>query len=313
MLIAELNKTRRIGCEFEMTLPLIGRGEGSDVRAVIAEVLGRNGITAIVRPYDNSALPQGVDVGVEYDSSIQGESRFEGIRWFSIEVKTKVLEGMNEWERIVVRTLEICRYLGARVNRTTGFHLHIGIPEVLGKPTIIKSLFNLFHRFEPVIYGLVAPSRSNNEYARAIPAEQSGILRGCRSARSFRRALMGWHEKAGLNLTHLFSGSSFAEHPRIEIRHHHGSLDPVKARHWTRFCLQLVQHAINRNCQSFPKQIPNTRKGLENLLISVGFKPNNNIYSRVCPELRDTGKYLISRWKHFNGKISLKASKHSTT
>ena len=48
MLIAELNRIRKIGCEFEMTCPLIGRGNGSDVQEVIAEVLGRNGITATV-------------------------------------------------------------------------------------------------------------------------------------------------------------------------------------------------------------------------------------------------------------------------
>ena len=313
MLIAELNKIRKLGCEFEMTVPLVGRGQGSDIQETLANVLGRNGITSIARPYDSSPLPHGVDIGVEYDSSVCGESRFEGIKWFSIEVKTRVLEGIEDWERVVPKTLEICRYLGARVNRSCGFHLHLDLPEVLEKPIIIRSLFHLLYRFEPLIFGLVAPSRTNNDYCRAIPAERFQMLRGCRSARSCRRALQGWHEKSALNLTMLFSSNSFIRYPRIEIRYHHGTLDPVKARHWTRFCLQMLQHAVNRNCQVSPQRVPNSRKGLENLLISTGFKPNNNIYSRVCPELRDTGKYLISRWKHFNGNIALKPTESPAT
>ena len=45
------------------------------------------------------------------------------------------------------------------------------------------------------------------------------------------------------------------------------------------------------------------------MLIACGFKPNNGIYHQVCPELRQTGKYLLGRWKHFNGKIALKRAK----
>jgi len=309
MLVAELNRTRRIGCEFEMAVPLVGLGSGADVQSIMAEILGKNGITAISRPYDNSPLPRGVIVAIEHDSSITGENIYNGIKWVQIEVKTKILEGIDDWERVVPKTLEICSYLGARVNKSTGFHIHLDLPEVRDKPTIIKSLFNLFYRFEPVIFGLVAPSRTNNDYTRAI-SFPSGLLNGCKSIRSFLRAFRPYHEKSGLNLTHLFSLNSLAENPRIEIRYHHGILDVEKARHWTRFCLQMVQHSINRNIQS-SQQVPNTRQGLENLLISCGFKPNNNVYSKVCPELRDTGKYLISRWKHFNGDISLKSSKFS--
>ena len=250
MLIAELNRTRRIGIEAEMTLPIVGRGENSDVQEVLAEVLGRNGITAIYRPYSSSNVSAGADVAVEYDSSITGENRYSGIKWVQIEVKTRILQGMNDWEAIVPKMLEICRYMGARVNKSCGFHIHVDLPEVQDKPTIIKSLFNLFYRFEPLIFGLIAPSRSNNDYTKAIPSGQSPLLRGCRSIRSFHRQLMGWHEKSGLNLTLLFSDRSLASQPRIELRYKNGTLNPEKARHWTRFCLQMVQHAINRNCQA---------------------------------------------------------------
>jgi hypothetical protein len=47
------------------------------------------------------------------------------------------------------------------------------------------------------------------------------------------------------------------------------------------------------------------------MLISTGFKVNNNVYSEVSTELRETGKWLISRWKKFNGYVSLAYAKKS--
>jgi len=293
-------------------VPLVGRGNNSDAQEALAEVLAKNNLFSISRPYDNSPVPPGVDLAVEHDSSIAGENRYQGIKWAQIEIKTRILEGIDDWEKVIPKTLEICRYMNCKPTVSCGFHIHLDLPEVKDKPTIIKSLFHLFYRYEPVIFSLVAPSRTNNDYCRAISPAQSNLLRGCKSIRSFHRALLSWHEKAGLNLTLLFSDHSLAQTPRIEIRYHHGILDVEKARYWTRFCLQMVQHAINRNIQ-FSQQVSNTRLGLENLLISCGFKPNNHIYSKIDNDLRDTGKYLISRWKHFNGDIPLKPSNSPVT
>jgi hypothetical protein len=47
------------------------------------------------------------------------------------------------------------------------------------------------------------------------------------------------------------------------------------------------------------------------MLISCGFKVNNNVYSDVSVELRETGKWLIDRWKKFNGSVSLASAKKS--
>jgi hypothetical protein len=66
-LTAEINRLRRIGAEFEMTVPLVGTGCGRDIQATLANVLCANGIRAISRGYDHSPLPSGVDVAVEYD------------------------------------------------------------------------------------------------------------------------------------------------------------------------------------------------------------------------------------------------------
>ena len=305
-LIAELNRTRRIGCEYEMTVPVVGSGGAVAVRQTLARVLSANGLAAIARDYTHAAVPDGYQICIESDSSVAGESRYHAIEWHSAELKTRPLNGLADWEAIVPKALCIVKYLGARVNRTTGHHIHLEILEINDRPKVIRNIANLFHRIEKVAYGLVPPSRKENGYAIPMSVEPVLKLRSCRSRQSFDRVLQSCERHHGLNLTHLTD--PFA--PRLELRYAAGTLDVDKARHWLRFCLQMVQHCCNRNCQKAREQVPNDRRGLENLLVTCGFKCNSGIYSKVSPELRETGKWLIRRWKHLNGNVALQPRKH---
>jgi len=294
MRFANLNATRRMGAEFEMTIPSVSGGTGGDVQRTLARILSSNGVRAVDRAYTHARVPSNSDITVEYDSSIRGESRYQGISWHSIEVKTRILNGIADWEAVVPKTLEICRYLGARVNRSCGHHLHIDFREASFRPATIRSLYNLIHRFEPVIFGLVAPSRRENGYARALD-DHSRRFHGCRSRSSYYRALQGWQRERGLNLIHLFETE-----PRIEFRYHQGTLDANKARHWMRLLNRLVEHSVTRSCQAARQQVQNNRKGFDAFRYTIGLRSNAGIYSKVCPELKETSKYLLKRWKHLN-------------
>jgi len=302
-LVAELNKTRRMGCEYEMTVPLVGTGSGNDIQRTLANVLSANGVRAMARGYSHELLPAGYDIAVEYDTSVQGESKYEGIHWYSIEIKTRILDGIDDWERVVPPTLEICRYMGARVNASCGHHIHLAFDEVQDDVGHVRSLWNLMHRFDEVIFGLVAPSRRTNSYCRHMPPATKR-LHGVNSVRSLKRKLAEFDRYQALNLTHIFE-----EHPHLEFRHHHGTLDPAKARNWLRFCLALVQHAVIRSCQAAPAPLPNDRKGIEALLITCGLKVNTRVYGQVAPDLRETGAYLLQTWKKFNGNVALAKAK----
>ena len=164
MLTAELNRSRKLGVEYEMAFPLVGAGGGNDVQRMLAHVLTTNGLRAVARGYSHDPLPAGVDLAVEHDASVRGESRYAGISWHSVELKTRIIN-YDEWENIIPKALEICSYMGARVNRSCGHHVHLALDEIRTRrpgPKVIRSLYNLMHRFEPVVYGLVAPSRNNS-------------------------------------------------------------------------------------------------------------------------------------------------------
>lgn len=293
MNVAELNRTRRIGCEFEMTVPLVGNGNGSDVQRVLAEVLSANGIRAIYRSYQHTPLPYGVDVAVEHDSSIRGMPRWAGVTSMPIEVKTRILSGVDDWELIVPRLLEIARYMGARVNRSCGHHVHVDLPEAASRMSVIRSLYNLIHKYEPIIYGIVAPSRRQNGYARSM-ADHPRLLHGCRKFQDYMDVLHRWDRHHGLNLTHVL-----ASEPRIEFRYHQGTLDTTKARNWMRLLNRLVEHAVSRNCQA-GEQVANNRKAFDAFRSTIGLRSHPGIYRKVSSELRETSKYLLKRWRQFN-------------
>jgi hypothetical protein len=151
------------------------------------------------------------------------------------------------------------------------------------------------HRFEPVLYCLLAPSRKSSSYACPMP-NRSRLLHGCKSREDFHRALLHWQRRYGLNLNHLWHSNS----PRIEFRYHQGTLSVDKARHWVRLVNRLVEHSVTRNCQAARCQVNNDRSGFETFRYTIGLRSNAGIYRKIDPALKETSKFLLRRWKQFN-------------
>lgn len=293
-LVSSLNRTRKIGAEFEGCLILTN---GSDTRAAqesLAHALSQNGIPAVARGYSHDPLPPGIKAAVEYDSSIVPEQRYRGIRWAQIEVKTSKLDGVDEWEAVVPPMLDLLRYAGLRVNHSTGHHLHLSFDEVEEQPRVVRSLWNLYHRHQDTIFHLCSPSRRENSYCRYLPNEAK-YLHGANSVRELRRRLTRFDRYNWLNLSHIFD-----EAPRVELRSHHGTLDPAKARAWLHLHLAAFDHACRRNCQAAPAPLPADRKSFDSLMTTIGMKPNTRVYAEVDPSLRASAKSLLKTYKKFN-------------
>lgn len=298
MLSSTLNRSRRIGIEIEMAIPLIGGGSAQDLRVKMAQILTANGLRAAARSYSHAPVGDNLDVVVEHDGSIVGESVFRGVEWCQTEVKTRILSGTADFDLVVKKVCDISRYLGARQNRSTGVHLHLDFPELRDGPELLRSFHNLCHRFEPVVFGLVAPSRRGNPYCKSMPSTAK-MFHACRSLSDCQRTLVaaGHDRYFGFNFTHCFGSA-----PRIEFRQHQGSLDFEKLRHWRNLCLRLVDHSLQRNCKAAPRPMLNDKASLMRMLVTLGLKPNTRVFKTVDPELRDTGRYLLRRWKHLNAQ-----------
>lgn len=296
MLSSTLNRSRKIGIEIEMAIPLIGGGRAQDLRAKMAQILTANGLKAAARSYSHAPVSEGLDLVVEHDNSIVGESVFQGVEWCQTEVKTRILNGTTDFDAVVKKLCDISRYLGARQNRSTGVHLHLDFPELRDGPERLRSFYNLAQRFEPVVFGLVAPSRRQNAYCKALPSP-SKFFHKCRTLNECQSSLIlvGYDRYWGFNLTHVFG-----PRPRIEFRQHQGSLDYEKLRHWRNLCLRLIDHSLQRECKAAPKPLSNDKASLMRLLVTLGLKPNTRVFTVVDPELRETGRFLLRRWKALN-------------
>jgi hypothetical protein len=281
-----------------MAIPLIGGGSQQDLRVKMAKILSANGLRAVARGYSHAPVGDDLDVVVEHDNSIVGESVYSGIEWVQVEVKTRILSGTADFDAVVKKLCEISRYLGARQNRSTGVHLHLDFPELRDGPERLRSFYNLSHRCEPVFFGLVAPSRRDNSYCKPMPSP-SKFFHTCCTIKECQNALIlvGYDRYWGFNLTHAFGST-----PRIEFRQHQGSLDFEKLRHWRNLCLRLVDHSLQRNCKAAPKPLVNDKASLMRMLVTLGLKPNTRVFKTVDPELRETGRFLLRRWKQLNAQ-----------
>ena len=304
-LISSLNRTRKIGSEYEGYIILTGAGDARSAQDSLAHALSENGIRAIARGYSKDPLPPGVKVAVEYDSSIEPEQRYRGIRWAQIEVKTAILT-LDEWEIIVPPMLELLRYAGLRVNHSTGHHLTLSFDEVEDQPQKVRSIWNLYHRHQDTLFHLCSPSRRANSFCRPLPTETK-TLHGANSQRELRRRLGRFDRYYFLNTTNLLT-----ESPRIEVRCHQGTLDPVKARAWMHLHLAMFDHAVRRNCQAAPAPLPASRKAFDSLMTTIGMKPNTRVYAQVDPALRASAKVLLKTFKKFNVAESTEAKSASS-
>lgn len=293
-LVSSLNRTRKIGPEFEGYIILTGSGDARSAQDSLAHALSQNGVPSIARHYSHDPLPPGIKAAVEYDASIVPEQRYRGIRWAAIEVKTCKLDGIDEWEAVVPPMLDLLRYAGLKVNHSTGHHLHLSFDEVSDDPRHVRSLWNLYHRHQDTLFHLVSESRRNNSYCRRLPNEAK-FLHGANSVRELRSRLTRFDRYNWLNLTHLFDPS-----PRVELRSHQGTLDPAKARAWLHLHLAMFDHAVRRVCQAAPSTLPADRKSFDSLMVTIGCKPNSRVYAQVDPVLRASAKALLKTYKKFN-------------
>lgn len=300
---SQINANRKIGIEIECVVPIVGNGTNRDVQALLARILTNQGIQACSRGYTQQPLPATCQLAVEHDASLRDESKYRGLSWSKIEVKTAPML-WDEVERVLPPALDIIRYLGARVNASCGLHVHHHLPEAEERPEVVRNLQHLWWRFHRVIFGLVPASRITNTYCRPPQRDDATWFDACKSYPSLCGKLHLLERYHGLNLTNLGN----RERTTVEWRIHGGTTDWDKIRPWVLATQRWIEHAVKRSCHFKPDPIANTQAGLNALLVTTGLKSNSRIYRKVDKDLRDVGKYMLKRWKHFNCPRDSKAA-----
>lgn len=120
---------------------------------------------------------------------------------------------------------------GARVDRATGFHVHIGLNAFGNYETISKFVLN-YYSMHHALAALVAPSRLNNRYCAVLP--QSVAERQAEFTAQGNAGAFNGNRYTSLNL------ESISRHGTVEVRLHQGTLNGVKAIAWAQFIAGLI-------------------------------------------------------------------------
>ena len=197
------------GVEFEVCLPLAN---------LIAVGGYHNGLPVF-------GLPAGWNA--QRDASIQPPAGFYGV-----EIVSPVLRGEDGLRQVVA----VCKWLKslrARVNGSTGMHVHVGFAGQTSKR--IGMLVGLMAFHEVAFYSVTGTkARELANYARPIKADESfkavaaqnGTVRGTQRYRS-------------LNLNNLGHGKN-----TVEFRTFAGTTNYIKAVGYIRMCLALVERCL---------------------------------------------------------------------
>lgn len=188
--------------------------------------------------YDHSVMPTWK---VVRDSSVQG---YAG----SCEVVSPVLTGNDGLTEI--RTVAgILRTAGAKVNKTCGMHIHIGVDNALTQEQQAR-VIEMHQAWQPAFDALLTEQRiysrdpsnpSRHHYAKKRTRSQAfELAEGWRSAgdRHELRAVASYNDRY-----HALNVNAFYKYGTFEIRSHQGSTNGKNATAWIAFNTGFMQWA----------------------------------------------------------------------
>jgi hypothetical protein len=179
----------------------------------------------------------------ERDSSIQA-----GAGYMVAEIVSPVLKGADGLRQLKA----VCDWLsgaGAKVNKSTGFHVHVGFDRT--NPQALHRLVSLVANFEKALFASTGThSREQGRFCQPIQSDQDyqGAFRFTRVALP-QRIHDRYHV---LNLTNLVSYAK----PTVEFRVFAGTTNAVKAIGYVRLCLGIVEKALAM--KKLPKWVAKT-------------------------------------------------------
>lgn len=220
---------RSFGVEIECFLPREGSRDG------LINAIRGTGIQIEFQNYNHNVSSKWK---ITTDGSLGDYTR-------GIEAVSPILHGEPGLEQ-VTKVVDALKSFGCRVSKKCGLHVHVG---GIQNETIdfFKSLIMLYANAEIAIDSFMPPSRrgSNNTFirslaynvnatqlndARTITQVATSIGQSSTSPRS-----TGRYSKLNLQ--------SFWQHGTVEFRHHQGTVESLKVRHWINLCLRMCQAA----------------------------------------------------------------------
>lgn len=164
------------------------------------------------------------------DGSIVGEN--------PVECVTPVLSGGRSGFATLKKACAALKRVGAKVNKSTGLHVHVGYPNMTDEHYI--NVFKNYQKLESAIDSFMAASRKNNFYSKSI---LNYDFSNCVTKRDVVNMMGERYFK--VNPQSYYGTACHRGHGTIEFRQHQGSTNYEKISKWATFCLKLVLWSKN--------------------------------------------------------------------
>ncbi len=148
----------------------------------------------------------------------------------SIECVSPILNGTKDGFDTLKKACEAINEQGAHVNKSCGFHVHVGAADLTDEQYI--NVFVNYQMLEGVIDTFMAPSRRGDvsSWCRSLANMD---FSSCDTKFSVRKAF--W-----FNRYFKVNACAYERHKTIEFRQHQGTTDFEKISNWVKFCIALV-------------------------------------------------------------------------
>lgn len=213
---------RRFGVELEFF--------GVDGKTLV-EALRYVGIKARVDSYHHDVVDYWKIVT---DGSVtnQGTDSNDGL-----EIVSPILLGEKGLRELAL-VVETMRLIGAKVDKTCGFHVHVEAAG-LGLEDIKRVVF-LYHKNRAGARRLLNPDRLINAYCEPWSRRALRDLEGCQSLIQLESICLNFDHHQNVNL------GSYPRYGTIEFREHQGTLDSLRVISWTATCVRLTHLATEK-------------------------------------------------------------------
>jgi len=163
-----------------------------------------------------------------------------------LELVSPVLRGADGLEQIE-KVTKALREAGAKVDKTCGVHVHIGMDGLVGAE--MMKVIDLYVANQSFIDGLMPASRRDAYYCRHITTDSLnlGIYNQMRNSRTATATTRMRTTLSGAQRFYVVNVASYAKYGTLEFRQHSGSLNGKKIGGWVQFLLGLVETATRGN------------------------------------------------------------------
>lgn len=184
----------------------------------------------------NAGRQNGVDIHSEGYNHTDNKKYFKIVSDASVgedvdpnEVVSPVLNGNVRGLATLKKAIKSLDAVGARVNRTCGLHVHIGVGKLTGEQYV--NIFKNYQKLERLIDSFMAESRRGN--CRWAQSLQGFNFTYCHNAYQVQNVM-------SQDRYHKVNPMSFNRHNTVEFRQHQGSTNYEKISMWVKFCAKLV-------------------------------------------------------------------------